>query len=192
MGGEWIFSVNRDVNWDDFDLQEYQKTLLEIKKDYEHKFERENVLWARSMDDNRISENVFAVFSYDTCKRHLHFKDYNNHQYWKLFKDPSKASDEDKESHVHGRCDFPNNFYTPSLSIQHLLSRKFPKIFEYYNDREEDAAIEMAFREDEEEFTPYTGIYYSGNGSSVFCFQGESRDYTACDSECGYCGRCGY
>ena len=45
---------------------------------------------------------------------------------------------------------------------------------------------------DREEFTPYTGYYQTGDGDCVFAMQGESRDYTACGSDCGYCGRCGY
>lgn len=46
--------------------------------------------------------------------------------------------------------------------------------------------------EEEDEFTPYSGIYRSGNGESVYAFQGEGQDLTACDKECGYCGRCSY
>ena len=39
-------------------------------------------------------------------------------------------------------------------------------------------------------FTPRSGMYLTGNGDSVYCTRGEGRDFTACDSECGYCGRC--
>jgi hypothetical protein len=43
-----------------------------------------------------------------------------------------------------------------------------------------------------DKFTPYTGYYSTGNGDVVFSSRGEERDFTACSSECGYCGRCGY
>ena len=44
----------------------------------------------------------------------------------------------------------------------------------------------------EEEFTPSDGYYRTGNGDMVYAFAGESEDLTACDSECGMCGRCSY
>ena len=45
----------------------------------------------------------------------------------------------------------------------------------------------------QDSFTPYTGMYQTGvPGERVFQFEGESEDMTACDSECGYCGRCAY
>ena len=48
--------------------------------------------------------------------------------------------------------------------------------------------------DDEEpvQFTPYSGYYSTGQGDMVYAVQGEQPDYTACDSECGYCGRCQY
>lgn len=44
----------------------------------------------------------------------------------------------------------------------------------------------------EEEFTPHSGSYRTGQGDRVYCMQGEAEDFTACDKECGYCGRCQY
>ena len=46
--------------------------------------------------------------------------------------------------------------------------------------------------ESEEEFTPNSGWYQTGGGESVYCMAGEGPDHTACDSGCGYCGRCTY
>jgi hypothetical protein len=48
------------------------------------------------------------------------------------------------------------------------------------------------YERDDEDFTPYTGYYSTGTGDRVFAFAGEDPDYTACDKECGYCGRCTY
>jgi hypothetical protein len=44
----------------------------------------------------------------------------------------------------------------------------------------------------EEEFTPHAGYYRTGNGDTVYALAGEEPDLTACDKECGYCGRCSY
>jgi hypothetical protein len=48
------------------------------------------------------------------------------------------------------------------------------------------------YQDEPEPFTPSTGWYSTGDGDRVFCFEGGSPDYTACGSECGYCGRCQY
>jgi hypothetical protein len=45
---------------------------------------------------------------------------------------------------------------------------------------------------EEDQFTPYTGYYTTGDGQPVFAYAGETEDYTACSSQCGYCGRCTY
>jgi hypothetical protein len=45
---------------------------------------------------------------------------------------------------------------------------------------------------DEQKFTPYSGMYMTGNGDPVYCYEGDTQDFTVCDSECGYCGRCQY
>ena len=42
------------------------------------------------------------------------------------------------------------------------------------------------------QFTPTSGWYSTGEGDRVWCMEGEEPDYTACGSECGYCGRCQY
>ena len=42
------------------------------------------------------------------------------------------------------------------------------------------------------DFTPTSGMYFTGQGDQVYCMGGEERDLTACDIDCGYCGRCGY
>lgn len=47
-------------------------------------------------------------------------------------------------------------------------------------------------RDDEEEFTPASGWHSTGNGDMVYAMAGEGPDYTACDKECGNCGRCTY
>lgn len=39
-------------------------------------------------------------------------------------------------------------------------------------------------------FTPESGYYSTGNGDQVYAFRGTEPDISACDSECGYCGRC--
>jgi hypothetical protein len=39
-------------------------------------------------------------------------------------------------------------------------------------------------------FTPESGYYSTGNGDQVFATQGTEPDISACNSECGYCGRC--
>jgi len=44
----------------------------------------------------------------------------------------------------------------------------------------------------EDQFTQHTGTYRTGDCDFNFCFKGEAPDFTACSSECGYCGRCGY
>ena len=45
----------------------------------------------------------------------------------------------------------------------------------------------------DEEFTPQTDWYRTGDGDMVYCMQGQQEDYTACSSEsCGHCGRCSY
>ena len=44
----------------------------------------------------------------------------------------------------------------------------------------------------EEEFTPTTGWCSTGSCEQVYCMAGEGPDHTACDNECGYCGRCSY
>jgi hypothetical protein len=46
--------------------------------------------------------------------------------------------------------------------------------------------------DDDDEFTPYSGYYATGNGGLTYAHKGEGVDMTACDSECGYCGRCQY
>jgi hypothetical protein len=59
--------------------------------------------------------------------------------------------------------------------------------YEYDDDDDRDCGWER-----EEDFTPHSGYYRTGNGDTVWAMQGEGPDYTACDSECGYCGRCSY
>ncbi|KAL7573402.1 hypothetical protein ACA910_006508 [Epithemia clementina (nom. ined.)] len=44
----------------------------------------------------------------------------------------------------------------------------------------------------EEEFTPTSGWYRTGDGDMVYAMAGECPDYAACGKECGYCGRCPY
>jgi hypothetical protein len=44
----------------------------------------------------------------------------------------------------------------------------------------------------EEQFMPTTGWYRTGQGYSVLAMADEQPDYIACDSDCGYCGRCRY
>lgn len=51
---------------------------------------------------------------------------------------------------------------------------------------------DYSFDREEEPFTPYSGYYRTGDGDSVYCLQGEQPDFTACGSDCGYCGRCRY
>jgi hypothetical protein len=46
--------------------------------------------------------------------------------------------------------------------------------------------------DEDEEFTPYSGMYFTSDGHYVYCMQGEEPAFTACSSECGYCGRCIY
>lgn len=41
----------------------------------------------------------------------------------------------------------------------------------------------------EEELTPHSGYYRTRQGSNIYCMRGEPEDLTACDKECGYCGR---
>jgi hypothetical protein len=42
------------------------------------------------------------------------------------------------------------------------------------------------------DFTPHD-IYYSNRyGEMVYAYAGEQPDHTACDRECGWCGRCSY
>ena len=49
------------------------------------------------------------------------------------------------------------------------------------------------FDDDNEEFTPYSGMYLTGDSEFVYCTQGEQEDFTACSSDsCGMCGRCDY
>ena len=64
----------------------------------------------------------------------------------------------------------------------------------WYDDYEEDDE-RYGYRSgmyEDKPFTPHTGWYMTGNADFVYQFQGETQDYTACDMECGYCGRCSY
>jgi hypothetical protein len=80
--------------------------------------------------------------------------------------------------------------------IQLRLELAFPDVFELdLGDgiRDYDDPDGGRFeREEQEEFTPNSGYYSTGQGDQVYCFRGEEPDLTACDSECGYCGRCQY
>lgn len=62
---------------------------------------------------------------------------------------------------------------------------------EWYDDVLEDARDDENYNEGNI-FTPVSGYYPTGDGNVVYCFQGTGEDYTACDRECGYCGRCDY
>ena len=44
----------------------------------------------------------------------------------------------------------------------------------------------------EDQYNEPAGWYMAGDGDNVYRLQGECEDTTACDSECGYCGRCEY
>ncbi|GCA62447.1 hypothetical protein KIPB_003588 [Kipferlia bialata] len=41
-------------------------------------------------------------------------------------------------------------------------------------------------------FTEEDGMYQTGHGDWVYAMRGEMEDFTACSSQCGYCGRCSY
>jgi hypothetical protein len=79
---------------------------------------------------------------------------------------------------------------------EELISILFEKFVlrDYFDEIEVDEiAQDLGLNDnDYQRFTPYSGMYMTGNGESVYCNEGEYEDYTACDSECGYCGRCPY
>jgi hypothetical protein len=74
-----------------------------------------------------------------------------------------------------------------------IANRNIGRASHSYNyDTHEDYVGDNGGDDEEEEFTPTSGYYFTGNGDCVYAFQGESRDLQACDKECGYCGRCQY
>lgn len=139
-------------------------------------------MWAEK-EEEAAATNVFARFQY-SCGHVFH-----RHSEWVLFWDPSKTPLEECASKVDTRC-APYSFKRTTLGFQRKLCRLFPQFFELEYE-EYDYGYET-YREEKEEFTPYSGYYSTGNGDAVYAFEGEGPDHTACDSECGYCGRCSY
>ena len=63
---------------------------------------------------------------------------------------------------------------------------------EFIDERQDDGLYDRM--SDDEEFTPYNGIQYDEEFNQVWATQGEQIDIiacdSACDSECGFCGKC--
>lgn len=71
----------------------------------------------------------------------------------------------------------------------------YSKIRSILTETEEDntrSDLYDRYDDENDEFTPSSGWYSTGQGDRVWCNVGEGPDYTACDSGCGYCGRCHY
>ncbi|CAE7495776.1 unnamed protein product [Symbiodinium natans] len=215
MGGHWAFYIKSD-SVASLDLEKYHSMLREIKmKVQQNPDQYESVVWASSESDAAES-NIFATFSY-SCDRHSWHGERG--PCWKLFWDPLQVPGKDRFSDIHARCQpGPDlEMTTARYDMQASLVRAFPDVFELtladgisgYDDPFDDGADVFGWdgtsdehdseeslhgREDSSEdmFTPEDGYYMTGQGDMVFAFRGEQRDFTACDKDCGYCGRCQY
>lgn len=97
-----------------------------------------------------------------------------------------QAGDRIDETYVYGKLDWTDGAYSTSATDDDPPKNQsdddddsYRDYFDYYDN-------------DRDEFTPSSGWYSTGNGDQVYAFRGEEPDLTACDSECGYCGRCTY
>lgn len=98
------------------------------------------------------------------------------------------------QDHSYGRTVDPKKELAESL-IREGYASKLSSLMElheedFVNDYIADYNYSDTSRDDE--FTPEDGHCLTGNGEQVYCMHGESPDLTACDKECGYCGRCMY
>lgn len=126
MGGEWFFHYYRDSGRNNtkppFDISKYQELLLEIKKQYEKKFNEEHVQWC---DINALppTDNVFVRFKF-TCNRH----DWGNeHPWFNLYWVPPNGAE--MHGSLHDRCTF-NDFNENALfHIQRTIFETFPDHF---------------------------------------------------------------
>ena len=220
MNNEWSFNINPfKVEWNNsFCIEEYHKYLLAIKEEYEGIFDTKNVSWCNSMDDDNLGENIFAIFQYD-CLKH---RTWTNHGFWKLFKDPREVSLEDCKSQLKSDCSFSRSFQKNSEKIMNGFKEHFGKVFQYGNIHTEEREEEVTIRAsgspsfsnideisdsdevDDDDVLPwYLANRYTAYSSDdyddyyQYDYQGYSsddrhKDFTACDIECGYCGRCDY
>lgn len=88
----------------------------------------------------------------------------------------------------------PNEKKTQNVTTKEKIITRKQRERPWYDDYEEDDE-RYGYRSgmyEDKPFTPRTGWYMTGNADFVYQFQGETQDYTACDMECGYCGRCSY
>lgn len=164
MGGEWIFSFDGEKST--LDLESYQKMLKTIYETYKDRTDwGGQVRWA---EEESPTDNVFANFTYD-CTRHDHSPS------WKLLWDPTK---EKNVSDIHARC-APSKFAALSFEIQQMLCKSFPDHF---------------FVELGDGLSGYDDYMHSRMGSyrSYSDNHYDDSDMTACDKECGYCGKCPY
>ncbi len=194
MGGEWIFTfesegkAKRYSKDNKFDLRMYQDLLRQFRQDHSASFKDGEATWASEQE--AAETNIYAQFQYDCDRHHRHHR-----HHWSLLWDPNKVTRH--VSHVHARC-APEPFKSASSSMQEALEKAFPSFFDlYWGDGYSgfgtyEELIGNEYDERDEEFTPEDGWYHTGDGERVWACRGEQPDFTACSSECGYCGRCQY
>lgn len=170
MGGEWIFSFDGEQST--FDLKAYQIMLKSIYEAYNNRTDwGEDNGKVRWTGEEIPTDNIFADFTYD-CTRH----NWHGNPSWKLLWDPTK---EKYFTDVHARC-ASYQFKKLSFEIQEKLCKSFPNHF----------SLELGDGKSgvDDYYHSRTGSYSYGRDYDSY----SDVDMTACDKECGYCGKCWY
>lgn len=167
MGGEWEFNFDK-TGFNQTDLQKYQNFLLELREKYK-KDTQENKYGYFYDGELPPKNNLFALFTYN-CERH----NWHQNAGWYILWNPlmEELTENLKETTLHARCP-PYGFTIFSNKIQKELIRMFPKYFDqYFGD----------------------GLFGYGENEDFYdrSYNSDDPDFTACDQECGYCGKCEY